>query len=509
MANIRTLKLNLLADTTDFAKGIGKASGQTDSFSKNIARNMKIATTAAAGFAIAFGVSSVKAALEDEKAQRKLAVALKNTVGATKKQIAQQEQFIANTQKQYGVLDDKLRPAFQRLVSATKDTNKAQDLLNLSLDISTATGKDLESVANSVAKGYNGNFTAIQRLGIGISKATIDSKDFTKVQKEAAKITGGQAAAAAETLEGKITAFKIAMDESKETIGNAIIKGFQPLAEKWLPQVSTGVEHFIDGLLGQDNAGGLNGAFKDNQASVYKLGQDIASFFKTLKDNEELLKRIATVIGAIFIGAKASAAASAMGAAIKTLIPAFRSVTVAAGTTAAAEAAATGGASLAVAAPAILGIATALSLGSLVALYTWKNKPKDYSKDFKSAMEPGSGVSVAKSTAEDLARINNSTGFEGPAGTHKIVGGIDYYWDSVKRKWYSADIAGNRDYSVQPKSITGPSNFRARNSSMGGSPVIINLNGIVDGESARRSIERALQQSSIRTGPLKLDGAAI
>jgi hypothetical protein len=41
------------------------------------------------------------------------------------------------------------------------------------------------------------------------------------------------------------------------------------------------------------------------------------------------------------------------------------------------------------------------------------------------------------------------------------------------------------------------------------STTIINLNGIVDGESARRSIERVMQESSIRTGAINLNGAAL
>jgi hypothetical protein len=43
----------------------------------------------------------------------------------------------------------------------------------------------------------------------------------------------------------------------------------------------------------------------------------------------------------------------------------------------------------------------------------------------------------------------------------------------------------------------------------GGGTTIINLNGIVDAESARRSIERLLQNSSRRTGAINLVGATL
>ena len=41
----------------------------------------------------------------------------------------------------------------------------------------------------------------------------------------------------------------------------------------------------------------------------------------------------------------------------------------------------------------------------------------------------------------------------------------------------------------------------------GGGQTIINLNGIIDAESARRSIEKLLQDSARRTGPINLVGA--
>ena len=509
MANVRTLKLNLLGDVSSFNKSMKTASKNTNSFSQDVARNMKIATAAVGGLAIAFGVSAVKAAIEDQKSQKQLQIALKNTTKATDKQLSKVEDWITAQGRLLGVTDDELRPALAKLVRVTGDVNKSQDLLTLAMDIAAGTGKSLETVTGAITRAQQGNLAGLKKLGIPLSDTIIKNKDLAEALKIANQRFNGAAKAAGDTMAGKLKKFKTAMDESKESIGGAILQGLQPFAEKWLPKVTTGVQHFIDGLTGQNNAGGLNGAFKDNQASVYKLGHEITIFFKTLKDNEELLKRIATVIGAIFIGAKATAAASAMGAAVKTLIPAFKAVTVAAGTTAAAEAAATGGASLAVAAPAILGIATALGLGSLVALYTWKGKPKDYKKDFDKAKEKGSGVSVAKSTAEDLARINSSSGFEGPAGTTKVVGNQTYYWDAANGVWYTADISGNKTY-LPKAGNPGPSNFKAKRSSFGGGDTtIVNLNGIVDGESARRNIERLLQQSSIRTGAVNVNGALL
>ena len=156
MAGSRTLKLSILADVAELSKDLQKANKDVDSFGDRIGKTSKVigaafaaAASAAAGFALKIGVDGVKAALEDEKAQRILGLTLANTTGATKQQIAAIETYITKTALATGVTDDQLRPAFARLVRSTKDTEEAQKLLSLALDISAATGKPLEAIANS------------------------------------------------------------------------------------------------------------------------------------------------------------------------------------------------------------------------------------------------------------------------------------------------------------------------------------------------------------------------
>ena len=86
MADIRTLKLALLADTKNFIDGLDKADRETKSFSNKLDDALQkgaaafLAVGAAAGaMAIKIGIDAVKAAVEDEKAQKSLAITLKNT----------------------------------------------------------------------------------------------------------------------------------------------------------------------------------------------------------------------------------------------------------------------------------------------------------------------------------------------------------------------------------------------------------------------------------------------
>ena len=112
MADIRTLKLALLADTKQFIDGLDKADKETRSFSDKLGGALKAgalafaALGAAAGAAaIKIGIDAVKAAIEDEKAQASLAQTLRNTTKATDAQIAATEDFIDKTARATGVAD--------------------------------------------------------------------------------------------------------------------------------------------------------------------------------------------------------------------------------------------------------------------------------------------------------------------------------------------------------------------------------------------------------------------
>jgi hypothetical protein len=122
-----------------------------------------------------------------------------------------------------GVADDSLRPALSRLARSTGDITNAQNLLSTALDISTATGKPLESVANALGKAFDGNTTSLGKLGIGLSSAELKTMSFTDVQNRLTDLFGGAAAANAETYAGRLARVQVALDEAKETLGTALL----------------------------------------------------------------------------------------------------------------------------------------------------------------------------------------------------------------------------------------------------------------------------------------------
>jgi phage-related protein len=230
MAGSRTLKLSILGDVDNLNKSLKTASGDVDSFGDRvgkagvaIGKAFAAAAAAAGAAAIAIGIESVKAAIADEKAQTQLALALENATGATQAQIKATEDSILQMSLATGVADDQLRPALGRLVRSTGDITKAQDLLSTALDISAATGKPLEAVANSLGKAYDGNTTALGKLGIGLDAAELKSMSFEEVQGRLSDLFGGAAAANAETYAGKIARVQVAFDETKETLGVALL----------------------------------------------------------------------------------------------------------------------------------------------------------------------------------------------------------------------------------------------------------------------------------------------
>ena len=178
-----------------------------------------------------FLLDAAKAAAEDQKAQELLELALKNTTGASDTQVAAVEEWIDATARQTGIADDELRPALGNLVRATEDVDEAQELMAVSMDIATAKGLSLESVTKAVAKGADGNTTALSKLGIQMKDADGKAISFEEAMAEAARTMGGATAVAASTFEGRMRIMKVTIDEAKESIGMGMLPVLGDMAE--------------------------------------------------------------------------------------------------------------------------------------------------------------------------------------------------------------------------------------------------------------------------------------
>lgn len=188
------------------------------------------AAAALAGIGTAL-FDATKGAIEDAAAQQLLAKNLKRTTKATDVQIAAVEDWVTEQGKLLGITDTELRPALSKLAKATGSVTKAQKLVARAMDISAATGKPLETVVNALEKAYGGNMSALQRLAPEYRQMIKDGATFEEVMDKLSKTTGGAAAEAADTAQGKFKRLKVSLDETKEAIGEALL----PVVEKALP----------------------------------------------------------------------------------------------------------------------------------------------------------------------------------------------------------------------------------------------------------------------------------
>lgn len=201
---------------------IQKAGSGFDKFALGVEKASKTAAIALAGLAYA-GFEFAKAAGEDEQAAAVLAKTLQNTTGATKTQIQATEAWITAQGKLLGITDDELRPALGKLVTATGNITKAQELASLAMDISAARGTGLEATSQALAKAYSGNFTALKKLIPGIDEAALKSGDWATVQAALNDVVGGAAATAADTAAGQYKILTTQMQEAKESIGAGLL----------------------------------------------------------------------------------------------------------------------------------------------------------------------------------------------------------------------------------------------------------------------------------------------
>jgi hypothetical protein len=222
---------NIVIDIASEFTG-AKAFKQADSATQKLTSGVK-KLAGAIGLAygttqiLAFGKASIKAAAADQKAQQQLALALKN-VGLGR-DVATSEAYIQRLQSEFGIVDDLLRPSYQTLAIATRDSAEAQRLMGIALDVSAANSLDLGSVTKALSRAFLGNNTALSRLQVGISKADLKTKSFKEITDQLSATFAGSATAAANSYQGSMDKLAVATENFKESIGVGLIEALNIL----------------------------------------------------------------------------------------------------------------------------------------------------------------------------------------------------------------------------------------------------------------------------------------
>ena len=268
---------------------------------------------------------AAKAAIEDTKSQQLLANALRNTMKATDDQIESVEEVIKQYQFSASVADDELRPAYQKLALATKDTTKANELLGVALDVAAGTGKSLEQVSQAMARSLGGSDTALLKLIPSLKGSKQPMEDL------AAAFAGASEKAAATDPYQRM---KIIFEDLQETVGMALLPTLEKFSA-WVasPEGQQKLQQFIDlvtGLAGKFEI--LAGWAIENGDAIIAwsgviVGAGIA--LKVFTGVVTVYNGIATIMAAR--SAAAAAATTAVGVAATGAVPGVVALNTSAG----------------------------------------------------------------------------------------------------------------------------------------------------------------------------------
>ena len=188
------------------------------------------AAAALGGLALALG-DATKAAMEDQQEQAALALTLQNVTGAGAAQTAQIEDQISAMSRASGIADTEYRKSLEALVRGTKDVDLAMKDMNLVMDISTGLQMDSSTVADALAKAYQGNFKALRSLSPEMATMIKEGASLNEIMDVLGGTFGGATAKSAETAAGKMKILTNSLGETKESIGAALL----PVLEAVLP----------------------------------------------------------------------------------------------------------------------------------------------------------------------------------------------------------------------------------------------------------------------------------
>ena len=241
----KPITVSIVGNAGPLRKSLKEADTALGEFGDSI---KKIGLAAAAGVGVlAAGIgTAAKAAAEDQKSFALMENAIRNVTGATYDQIKAVDEQIGKMSLQVGIADDKLRPAYAALVRGTRDVEQANKDLSLVVDISTALQMDATTVADALAKGYEGNTKALKSLSPEMAAVIKEGASMSEIMDILSANFSGAATAAAETFQGRIDRVKIAFGEIVEQIGYAVLPMLEKIAGFITDKVIPVVQEFAD-----------------------------------------------------------------------------------------------------------------------------------------------------------------------------------------------------------------------------------------------------------------------
>jgi hypothetical protein len=195
-----------------------------------IKKAAKPAAAAIAGIGAALALATA-AAIDDQKEQSDLALILTNTADASDELVKSIEDEISVMSRASGIADTDYRKALEILTIQSKDAGKSMDDMNLIMDTAVGLHTDSATVADALAKAYEGNFKALKTLSPEIKTMVDDGKSLEEIMAVMGGTFGGAVSKNAETAAGQMAILKNSIGETQESIGAALL----PVIEAVLP----------------------------------------------------------------------------------------------------------------------------------------------------------------------------------------------------------------------------------------------------------------------------------
>jgi len=467
MADVRTLKLSLLADVQKFLSGMDKAdnatksfSGQIGKYSKAMAKSFAIAGAAAGVFAIKIGLDSVTAASDLNEEINKTEVVFGDTAKEIKDFAKTADRALGLTNKEalkaastFAILGKNAGLSGRELSGFAKESSK------IAADLGSFFNTSTEDAITAIGSALRGEAEPIRRYGVLISAASLETAAFnyeTRTGVELQRDAKNQL-----TEQSKVLArYQAILDQTTDAQGD-------------FSRTSDGLANSQKILAAQIE--NLKSQMGTNLLPVMKQVVMQANFVAMAfggKDPESLSERARELAGT-YDGQ--GAGGYNLGLALRNLADSFGQLFASLNDDKDADG----------------------TLNSIAgALINVANGINAVANAYKKAKEIGGGIVDLLTIGQGGPKFADTTLGKRLGYTNRAAGG---------------SVMGNQPYRVGEfgPELFVPSGSGSIRPDTGGQGVTIIMNGIIDGESARRSIEKLLQDSARRTGAVNFVGATL
>ena len=466
MADVRTMKLNLLADVSKFSTGINTAdteakglSGNIEKYGKRMAKAFAFAAAAAGAMAIKIGLESVKAASDLNEEVSKAEVIFGDVADEIKAFSKTADRALGLTQKEALSAASTFATFGKASGLAGKDLSSfSKGATTLASDLASFYNTNADEAINAIGAALRGESEPIRKYGVLLDDATLKAKAMEMGLYDGKGALDAQAKS--------LAAYEVILDQTTDAQGD--------------------FSRTSDGLAGQQKIltaqlENLKTTMGTNLLPVAKEVITQLNFMAAAfggNDPEGLSERARELAG-VYDGQ--GGGGYNLGLALKNLVEQFAKLFKAFSDD---------------------GDETTDGMNELANALT-------------SIANGINAVSTAYSNAKSVFRDVKQTGIGqflfgswGPGGM--FPGLLNPSAPAARAA--GGSVMGNQPYRVGefgPELFVPSGSGSIRPDAGNGGGVTVIMNGIIDGESARRSIEKLLQDSARRTGAVNFVGATL